>query len=197
MGGLIHTTTIQGSMYCTCCLILSLLNERLISNAWDLLQNGPAIVISADKAGSLAGWPVSHRYGRWKWGVCWSWGMGWGADVKLGRGKKKKKKSEEKKENSRVSRVLYSHILFPEQSKTETSSFWLYCVWCALIFSIQYTANKICLTTHESCPPSQKSCVIKHDLTYVEFSLLMVSMEMAAKLVCYGKGRQFYLYNRF
>lgn len=34
-----------------------MLNERLISNAWDLLQNGTAIVDSADKAGLLAGRP--------------------------------------------------------------------------------------------------------------------------------------------
>lgn len=36
-----------------------MLNERLISNAWDLLQNGPAIVVSADEAGSLAGQPAA------------------------------------------------------------------------------------------------------------------------------------------
>lgn len=40
-----------------------MLNERLISNAWDLLQNGPAIVDSADKAGSLAGRPPGWRRG--------------------------------------------------------------------------------------------------------------------------------------
>lgn len=60
-------TFLQYRALCTFCLIPSKLNERLISNAWDLLQNGPAIVESADEAGSLAGWPANCRYGkRWK-----------------------------------------------------------------------------------------------------------------------------------
>lgn len=37
-----------------------MLNERLISNAWYQLQNGPAIVDSADAAGSLAGQPAAE-----------------------------------------------------------------------------------------------------------------------------------------
>lgn len=40
-----------------------MLNDRLISNAWDLLQNGPAIVDSADKASLQAGRPASCRDG--------------------------------------------------------------------------------------------------------------------------------------
>lgn len=49
---------------CTCCLIPSTLNEKLISNAWDLRQNGLAIVDSAEEAGLLAG--RQERLQRWR-----------------------------------------------------------------------------------------------------------------------------------
>lgn len=47
---------------CTCCLIPSTLNESLISNAWDLLQHGLTIVISAD----AAGYGTVGRLQRWR-----------------------------------------------------------------------------------------------------------------------------------